>query len=178
MNDELESIDGFGFGGRRVDQLVCLPAISYVHWAKEAAPYVVLHRTDAASLRAAVTGVINIAALGRAVLGIDVVEGLGELSSRGVLPAIGPGGDAGEIRRIADAEDVLAEGLSGRVDKVLSNVSDSLVAKITPGVGAVELRGNGQSDRDDGTERHFVSSGQILMVRVEYPEAKQPRPRV
>jgi hypothetical protein len=31
VDDELESVDRLGFAGRGVQQLVCLPVVSYIH---------------------------------------------------------------------------------------------------------------------------------------------------
>lgn len=51
-------------------------------------------------------------------MGVDEVEGAGEVAPLGVADRVGPGGDAGEVRRRGVAEEGLEEGGGGRGDEV------------------------------------------------------------
>lgn len=93
-------------------------ARSVVRYGADAAPFA----------SSAVAGEVDVAGLGRRVLGVDVVEGCAETAGGGVFVAVGPGGDVGEVGGGGVVEEGLAECCGGGVQEGGGEVGDCLVA--------------------------------------------------
>lgn len=83
---------------------------------------VVCQRADDAAILLAVALEVDVARLGRVVVGVDEVEVLGEAAPSRVADRVGPSGNVGEVFGFVAAQELLEVGLGRVGDKVAGEV--------------------------------------------------------